>query len=191
MNLLRWLLLGVGVFCVLSCDRPKDTSNEFGDITSPEQIQKAQSDAIATLSPNSVEVGQRVHGIETQEVLTTQGPLQNLVSEWQTEVTEKEDFDDYVLFTLHRRVIDHGETDKPIYDFKHIVGFAKTETRTPQDVKDLSLSYKLFSSDTPAAKSDKIEILDVTFHNLQNKMITVAPPTPRSPKRRLPRALSL
>ena len=170
------ILLAIAAVILLGCDKPKDNRSELGEPTTVEAIQRAQNAAVSSLNPNSVKLGETSHMVETQEIVTTQGPLNSLVSEWVTRVQLIEELPEAVLLTITRDFIDHTDPDKPKYEFQDVLGFEKTKDVSQTKAEDLSLSMRLFSSDTPAQKSESIQITNVTFHNLINQKVTVTPP---------------
>ena len=167
----------IGLFFILSsCEATNDNSDDLGPFTSPGQIEKAQSESVEQLSPDDIKVNQSVHFVESQEILTSQGPVKTLLTEWVTQVQEKELLENLILLTNFKTLVDYTLPDEPTFQFKEVVAFERISQKTRSDIANFNLSRRLFSSNTPAAKAAEIEIFDVTFHNLQKTRVNLAPP---------------
>ena len=147
-----------------------------GPKTSVAEIEKAQDLALQDLDPGSIQQGQKVYKIETQEVFSTQAPIKNLSKEWTTEVTQVNDEGHQKIVTTLKKV---RETDDDfIYEFKNVYAFDRMvnfEAHQETHTESHSTEQAYLSLQSGSLQlSNQIE--GVAFHNLQSVPVTLQPP---------------
>jgi hypothetical protein len=117
---LAWgLLLLLGVSCSDSSESPPMVP------TTSLEIQKAQEEILAKISPLKIQKNEFVYFIKSQEVYTgQQDPSVSLMEEESITVTDRLDFPDYIEVTVQRDVIDHLVDGSPHSKFKDVYYFA-------------------------------------------------------------------
>jgi|GEM_PF-2229038 len=175
------MILKISLYMVLpltflGCDPPVENTQVLRSQVQTWEIQQAQRDALAELEPNQIQSGEVAYFVETQEVVTTEGPLINLVSEWTTEVTNTKAEGGFLFLTTIKTMVDHNETEKPIFKFEDEFAFEAITQETHKAVEQNPLSLKLMEKDEATQKSLGSRILKVTYHDLQIKKSFEPPP---------------
>lgn len=169
-------LLLVTVFN-LSCGR-EATENSRGPQTTPQAIQAVQVKALNKLDPYSIYLGQKVHKIETQEVISSQAPIRGLSKEWITEVVEVENEPGVRLLTTVKQVTDHIKDKNFTYEFKDVYQLPIIENT--QLLDQLHRKFYLLKNQIVKQTNDDTnsasEIEGVAYHNLQSREVRLVPP---------------
>lgn len=118
------LILSVFLGCAEKGDVPQAIP------TTSEEIEKAQSEAFGSISPQNIKAGEFVYTLKTQQVFSSQEPQESLLEEESITITDRIDYVDYIEFTLVKELIDHTQPDSPHFKFKDVLYLAKT----PQDL---------------------------------------------------------
>lgn len=120
MRQLRWsVILLLGVSCTDSPESPPLVP------TTSLEIQKAQEDILAKISPLKIQKNEFVYFIKTQEVYTgQQDPSISLMEEESITITDRVDFPDYIEVTMEKEVIDHLTDGSPHSKFKDVFYFS-------------------------------------------------------------------
>ncbi len=185
MNLRGTYTYGLLFLLVLGCIKEPRPSSPLGPPTTVEEIEFVQSKSISKLDPYSVEPQQRVHGIETIEVISSQNPIKNLSQEWVVEVTEVENFENRRLLTTLKSVSDKTLTDQFVYEVKNV--YAIPQLQGFQILQPLKInSEELLSflkeqnqknSELNSFNQAEDSIEGIAFHNLKSQEVTLkAPP---------------
>jgi len=167
---------------LLACDKPVSNEDDLGPQSSPSEIQRAQAEAVNGVRPEKILVGETAHFAETQELITSEGPVTRLLREWTVEVIEKEVLEQSLVdqelleFTTIRSLIDHNQVGKPVSKFKDLFVFLGLPNEAKEDVESARLSLKLMGADSPAKVEKQIVITDVSFHNLSSETVKIKPP---------------
>ncbi len=162
---------------LLSCEREPAKSN-FGPPTSLQAIADAQQASILKLDPYSIQQGQRVHSIESQEVISSQGPAKLLSKEWVISVTHVEDFQEEHRITTHKEMTDKLWDKEFVYEFKDVISLPQLDSFSAFDPSGLdrySLSNTLLRLREAGEVQEK-DIDGVAFHNLQKQEVVLVPP---------------
>lgn len=115
--------------------------------TTVEEIQDAQDEAFGNADPASIKAGEFVYTIETQQVFSSQVPVESLLQEESITVTERIDFPNYIEFTIVKEVIDHMQSGSPHFKFKDVLYLGKSmekdEVAAPElaDTPPISIEY--------------------------------------------------
>jgi hypothetical protein len=153
------------VFCILiSVSACSEKITATAVPTTAKDIQHAQNEAFGAFDPLTIQQGEFVYMIHTQEVFSSQEPVEALISEESLNIVERVDHVDYVEFTLVKEVIDHQQTDSPHFKFKDVLYVARPveeSNETPTLVK---------KEDTPEENTSPAS---VAFYNLLIKKETV------------------
>lgn len=158
-----------------SKDVPAQT---FGQPSSASQIRKAQEESLMNLNPLSVKTGQRVHSIETQEIISSQQPTKFLSKEWVIDVVEVEDTPVKFEVTTNKIVSDRNWEDDFVYQFKDVYLMAQAE---PLRLLD-QINTAQYDLETIVAKQleaeDKqgIQLEGVAYFNLKKRPVQMVPP---------------
>lgn len=161
----------------MNCQRDIRTTGN-GPYTSETAISLAQDKALSKLNPYSVKTGQRVHKIETQEVVTSQGPQKILSKEWVTEVTQVEEDESFFSLTTLKKVSDKAWDKDFVYEFKDVYDLRQVKTQSLMDQLNLN-SYHPSSIVEKLKESNNVqekEIEGVAFQNLVSREVTLVPP---------------
>jgi len=159
MKRLFTLLICLSVF---ACAKEEDAVTAVP--TTPEDIQKAQDEAFGAANPLNIKAGEFVYTIETQQVFSSQEPTESLLQEESLTITDRQDFPDYVEFTLVKEVIDHTQPDSTHFKFKDVIYLeknqdAKDEAEAPEleDPNGISVEYfNLRTTIEPMRKPKKV-----------------------------------
>lgn len=177
---MRWILLILIAAGLLSCDR-KSPDNSRGPQTSLDAISSLQKSFINRLDPYSIEEGQRVHFIESQEIISSQGPIKALSKEWVTEVTEVENTPEERTITTYKTVIDKLWDKDFTYIFKGVYFLEQVETlRLLNQLDDEKPNrYSMESHLQSLMENGRVEEKEITgiaFHNLVHQQVVLVPP---------------
>ncbi|MCB0379261.1 MAG: hypothetical protein KDD33_12280 [Bdellovibrionales bacterium] len=169
--------LGLLLTLVNSCDEGAPEEN-FGPETTAEAIYKSQVESLLKLDPFAVKKGQSVHHLETQEIVTSAGPIKNIVKESTFEVLDYEELDISDVITALEKYIDYREEDQYTYEIKHVYYLGKKATEVSSKANIQAFEAKLApKSLVPLdGEIDEEQILDVTFHNLKKTQVVMVPP---------------
>lgn len=176
MKSLLWvILLSLNSVFILSCEKEKKSSG-LGPQVEAIEIETAQNTSLSKLDPYAVKQGQRVHKIETQEIVTSQGPMKSLTKESATEIIQLENLEDVRLLTTVKKEVDLK--DNFTYEFKNVLAL-------PQKVEQALKSYSFKKQIAKAfeispysgyRKVTEPEIEGVSFHNLAKREVVLVPP---------------
>jgi len=133
---LRLAALVLAAIAVASC---KDKASSTDTPATFDDINNAQNDALEKSDPYSIQAGQYVYTLTTQELHSSDQPLENLIEESSFNVLEREEFGDHFEITTLKEVIDHLASDQPHYKFKNVMGM---DYATPTDPSDPSAPSK-------------------------------------------------
>lgn len=158
MRILSTLFL---IFTIAACDKKAETS--LGPQVTPEEIKKAESEALKGADPLKIQQGEFAYYLKTQEVFSSQEPSSLLMEEEARTVTERTDHPDYVSITVVREVIDHLTEGSPHFKFEDVFGIPKVPTEEPPPPVEPP------STEEPA--------VTVTFHNLRISKEKIEKPT--------------
>jgi len=170
------LLLVAGLM-TLSCQR-KVGKSSFGALTSQKAIAEAQNRAISKLNPYLVEKDQRIHTVETQEIMSSQGPAKFISKEWVTTVSDVQNFTDARFLTTNKIVTDRAWDENFIYEFKNVYSLEQVEKLQLLDQLNQN-NYSLKSVVQGLMDKSDLEEVDVkgiSFHNLAERPVTLVPP---------------
>lgn len=137
-------------------------------LTSADTIFEKQEELLAQRDPETIQEGDFVSFLSTQQVFTGQRPTENLVEEEGITVTEREEFEEFFFITTQREVIDHTLENKPSFKFEDTMGFYK-EGFGPEDL---------------ATEEEVEQRAQVVYQNLSVEEILY--PRPQSVKEREP-----
>ncbi len=175
-KLVLWLVLPV----LLACERKAgDTSR--GPQTNPTAIKALQNSFISELDPYSIQKGQKVHYIESQEIISSQQPIKAFSKEWTTKVTEVENLPEERIITTYKTVIDKlWDKDFP-YIFKGVYFLEQVETmrllnQLDQDDPDRYSMKSILNQLAEKGQVEEKEIKGVAFHNLKHSEAVLIPP---------------
>lgn len=171
------LLLIIVPLLFLGCQRePTKTAANY---TSVSAIERAQNKSLSKLNPYSIEKGQWIHFIETQEVISSQGSNSFLSKEWTTEVGQAEDLPEGPMITLFRKVTDYLLDEDFVYEFKEVLQFLPPEPVNQQSLNPLKDGYHTLSQTVGRLKEQnerQNEITGISYQNLQVKRVVISPP---------------
>ncbi len=161
----------------LSCERDP-VGNNRGPQTTPNDIIEAQNRSLAKLDPYQISMGQRVHFIESQEIISSQGPLKALSKEWVTEVTDVANEPSERVLTTYKTVTDKLWDENFVYVFKGIYSLPQVEALELLDQLDQSRYQlpKMVQQLKERSGAEESEITGVAFHNLIEQEVTIVPP---------------
>lgn len=174
MKIFAILLIG---FTMLSCER-EPLGNDSGSSVSATEIQLAQNRSLSKLNPYTVKAGQRIHHIETQEVISSQAPVKQLSKEWVTEVLEVENSESARYLTTSKQVTDKLYDKDFIYEFKNVYSLPQIETLSLLDQFNNN-RYSMKSMLQNLSEQDQVEateIQGVAYQNLSESRVSLVPP---------------
>jgi hypothetical protein len=173
---MRSLLVGLLSFGLLSCERDREAPINLG--VSEKTIIAAQEKYLNELNPYTIEQGQRVHSIETQELITAQGPQKIVTKEWTTEVIEVDNDPETRFIKTHKQVIDRTWDEDFIYEFKSLYFLRQIDSLQLLDQLDLNrLSMSsLISRSLKANQVASEEVDGISFQNLNEQEVMLVPP---------------
>jgi hypothetical protein len=165
------------LFILVACESNR-VSEDLGPQVTSEEIIRAQRKSLSGLDPYDIRQNQRVHRIETQEVISTQGSMKNLSREWVTTVVELNNTDDYRELVIIEEVFDR-EWDKDfIYKFKDVFYLPQLSSQqllSQQKQSDFTLNQLVERLKT-LSDSEGLEVTGMAFHNLQVREVSLSPP---------------
>ena len=178
MGLYMRLLLSLCLALLLGSCEQKAPQNELGPATTADAIGAAQRQSLLKLNPDQVKEGQSTHIAETQEVITSDGPIHGLLKEWTLEVAQREDFKSFFEITTLKKEIDYSTEDKPVFEFKNVFIIEKDNLKNHQAHKVRTLAEKLSQAQYSelTTKKSAPEITEVSFHNLATQRVVMNPP---------------
>ncbi len=171
----KYLLIGIMAFSNLSCQREPAKTTE--QITNASEIERAQNKSLSKLNPYSVNPGQWIHFVETQEVISSQGSSSFLSKEWTTEVGQVEKLEHATLLTLFKKVTDYLKDKDFIYEFKNVLSLQPEQMS--EALAPLNDHYHSLSHTTDRLKPNNqndTEVVGVQYQNLQVKRVSLSPP---------------
>jgi hypothetical protein len=98
-------------------DKPKQSTDE---VANAEDIYNAQTEAFNKTDPLLIKQGQYVYTIVTQELYSSQEPIENMTSERSVNVIQREEFGDHFDITTIDEAIDYTFADKPHFKIKNV-----------------------------------------------------------------------
>lgn len=131
---MKSLLSILAILALFACAKKEDAVTAVP--TTPEEINKAQTDAFGDVSALNIQQGEFVYTMKTQEVFSSQEPQATLLEEESLTITERVDYLDYVEFTLVKELVDHTQTDSPHFKFKDVLYLAKNPQPDEQPVDE-------------------------------------------------------
>ncbi len=175
--MIRSLILMICAGALLSCER-EPVPTTYGPPTTESAIKSARDRMIAKLNPYTIQQGQRVHSIESQQVISSQSPVKLLSKEWVTEVVDVSELETERSLTTHKTVTDKLWDKDFIYKFKTAYSLQKVESL---DLLDQLDEKRLHLSSTVAnlAEANGIEKATVKgfgYSNLSERRVTLVPP---------------
>lgn len=174
---MRNLIAFVLFLAVGACER-KALDQSRGPQTSPTAIKALQDSLIQELDPYLVQEGQKVHFIESQEVISSQGPVKALSKEWLTEVKQVENEPEERILTTYKTVTDKIWDKDFSYIFKGVYSLPQIETLRLLDQLDQD-RYNMKSVLLKLQEAGRVEEKDidgVAFHNLVHEQVSLIPP---------------
>lgn len=165
LSLLSFILL----FVACSPDKKEATAVP----TTAQDIQKAQDEAFGTKSPFSIQAGEFVYTVRTQQIFSSQEPAESLLEEQSITVVDRQDLGQYIEFTIVKEQIDHSLPDSPHYKFKDVLYLEKSA----EEIAKGSLLPKEEAPAEPPTLEDPNPV-SVDFFNLKVVEETVRKPQP-------------
>ncbi len=181
----RVFVLTLLVWPILSCIKEPRASTPLGPQTTADEIEYEQYKSIAKLDPYSVQKNQRIHGIETIELISSQNPMKSISKEWTMEVTDVENYVDRRLLTTLKAVSDKADTDQFVYEIKNVYQIPQLNPLQVLNPLRLNLSeiksYIDEQQNSPditkqSTTTEPDPITGIAFHNLKSQVIELNPP---------------
>lgn len=169
------LLMSALLTLTSSCEKEKKESG-LGPQAQASDINAAQNKSIGKLNPYTVQKGQLIHKIETQEIITPQGPIKSVAKETTTEVTDVEDFTDAKLLTTLKKVLDYTDKDKFVYEVKNVFALAPEQKSLSTEIAQKTAQTFEVHPYATHRKVTESEIEGVSFHNLRESEVVMVPP---------------
>jgi hypothetical protein len=162
---------------VAACERNR-TPPGLGPQTSAEAIERAQAKRLNSLDPYSIQQGQRVHFVESQEVISSQGPIKAYTKEWITEVTNVENNPETRILTTYKSVTDKTWDEDFVYIFKGTYFLQQLDALTLLDQLEDRRFYPSSVLQQLEKRSEQgtIEVEGIALHNLQEQSVSIVPP---------------
>lgn len=157
---MKKLFTGIVILAVLGCSKDEDTRQPVP--TTAADIQKAQSEAFGNADPLNIKAGEFVYTIQTQQVFSSQEPTESLMQEESLTITDRQEFNEYIEFTLVKELIDHTEAGSPHYKFKDVLYLAKYPQ--PEEEEDSNGAPEM---EDPNPVSIEYFNLSVTLENMR------------------------
>lgn len=165
------------IISLLSCDK-KPINNNSGTPTSKSEIAAAQQQSLDKLDPYQIKQGQKVHFVDSQEIINGSNPIRTYNKEWVTEVTQLENSTAERVITTYKTVVDkHWDKDfsytfKSVYHFPQMTNFELLDQLEDNRYQLNTLVQKLIEQKEVTEKS----IQGIAYLNLKQKKVTVVPP---------------
>lgn len=175
---MRKILLCGLLLSTLACEK-KAQEHSRGPQSSKSAIEALQRAYTSKFDPYTIDVGQKVHRIETQEVITSQAPIKNLSKEIFIEVTELENFSDERLITTLRKVNDKITDANFTYEFKNVYSLPQLSSfQLMNQLSDVTHSIHTLTESLmeQSTKKQEIKIKGIAYHNLKTHITTLKPP---------------
>ncbi len=174
---MKFFVAIVFIGLLVACDRdPVNTGP--GEQTTPTEINKAQERSLSKLDPYQIKQGQKVHFVETQELISSQAPIKVLSKEWLTEVKLIENEPEERILTNYKTVTDRLWDKDFVYVFKGVYYLEQVEALQLLDQLDEN-RYSMNSILRQLQEQGRVEeteIEGVAFHNLKEQSVSLVPP---------------
>lgn len=160
---------------IAGCSKDEEASSDIP--ATPEDIMDAQDKALGDADPLQIKAGQFVYILKTQELHSSQEPIENLIEETAITVTEREEFGDYFDVTVIKEIVDYVQPDKPHYKFKNIYSIdypAPFETDFAPKASKEHLMKQMSDKVKALAGEDEAE---VNYYNLKVEKVKMSPPS--------------
>jgi len=165
------------IFLFMACER-EVADAPLGPQVTPDDIWRFQNDSLRNLDPYKIQKGQRVHKIETQEILSGQSPIKQMSKEWVTKVIEINNEEAYREIVTLQEVSDSQWDEDFIYEFKNIYYLQQMDPLQALDTLHQN-SYqlnKMIEKLKPKELQENVEVTGVAYHNLEKRKVTLSPP---------------
>lgn len=164
--LMKYLLFALFFLVFNNCSPDKQDVQAVP--TTASDIDKAQKIAFGIKTPESILAGEFVYTLKTQQIFSSQEPTESLLDEQAITVVERNDFGNYIEFTIVKEHIDHTLPDSPVSKFKDVLLLKiKEESSSPEQSSD--------GSDNLPELEDPSPIV-VEFFNLKVKQEQIRKP---------------
>ncbi|MCC6138167.1 MAG: hypothetical protein IT287_06015 [Bdellovibrionaceae bacterium] len=135
---MKCLLFVIFILSFAGCSPDKKEASAVP--TTADAIDKAQSSAFGIKSPLSIQTGEFVYTLRTQQIFSSQEPAESLLEEQSITVVDRQDVGQYIEFTIVKEQIDHMLPESPHYKFKDVLYLEKAAVTPLSVAKAISLT---------------------------------------------------
>jgi hypothetical protein len=169
----------IGITTLSGClnDSPKPSPDVP---TTASDVNDAENKVFDQVDVTNIQAGEYVYILKTQELHSSQEPVENLIQEEGVTITEREEFTDHFDVTVVKEQIDYLAKDKPHYKFKNVytIDYATTPPPPGTEPSDTEVSQKalLRRVSAPIQALSTSPQVTLSYFNLKVQKQKMAPP---------------
>jgi hypothetical protein len=180
---MKTLALFLSCVFLLSCNKDKD--NSVGPEVDGQEIQDTLNKALGQSDPLTLQVGEFVYTLRTQEIFAGDTPTRLLLEEEGITVTDREVDGDTLIIGIVRELVDHSDPASPHNKFKDVYYLKNPDVPAAELTSpDVAATKALALFDDPAGTDDSTTDdvvyeapITYTYHNFITREEKVPRPT--------------